>query len=336
MMKLEDVKKIAIVGGGSMGHGCAMVFAAAGYPVGMYSRKLETLEKGLEAMRADLTFLAERGLGKLEDVDSTMARVSTTQDLAEAAADADFVLECVAEDMGLKQDTFQRLDDMCKPDAILATNTSVMSPTEIASKSQKRDRIIGTHWWNPPFLIPLVEVVQTDDTPDWVIDVTMELHKSIGKRPVHCKKDVPGFIANRLQHALWREALSIVERGIADAKTVDESLKYGPGLRLPVLAPCENADMVGLDLTLSIHNYVLKYLEDLPRALPAPQREGGEGRTGLQDGRCRLSDLDTRGAEGAPQPPSDLPYQGSTRDERGGSQVRQQTDEPGARAPVSR
>jgi len=284
MMQLEDVKKIAIVGGGSMGHGCAMVFAAAGYRVGMYSRRLETLEKGVEAMRNDLTFLAERGLGKVEDVEKTMALVSTTQDLAEAAADADFVLECVAEDMALKQDTFQKLDQICKPDAILATNTSVMSPTEIASKSEKRDRIIGTHWWNPPFLIPLVEVVQTDETPAWVIDVTMDLHRAIGKHPVHCKKDVPGFIANRLQHALWREALSIVEHGIADAATVDESLKYGPGLRLPVLAPCENADMVGLDLTLSIHNYVLKYLEDSHEPSPLLKEKVAKGELGFKTG----------------------------------------------------
>lgn len=284
MTKLEDVKKIAIIGGGSMGHGCAMVFAAAGYPVGMYSRRLETLEKGVEAMRNDLTFLAERGLGKLEDVDKTMALVSTTQDLAEAAADADFVLECVAEDMALKQDTFQKLDQICRPDAILATNTSVMSPTEIASKSEKRDRIIGTHWWNPPFLIPLVEVVQTEETPAWVIDVTMELHRAIGKHPVHCKKDVPGFIANRLQHALWREALSIVERGIADAATVDESLKFGPGLRLPVLAPCENADMVGLDLTLSIHSYVLKYLEDSHEPSPLLREKVEKGELGFKTG----------------------------------------------------
>ena len=284
MMTLDDVKKIAIVGGGSMGHGCAMVFAAAGYPVGMYSRRLETLEKGVEAMRNDLTFLAERGLGRVEDVDKTMALVSTTQDLAEAAADADFVLECVAEDMALKQETFQKLDQMCRPDAILATNTSVMSPTEIASKSEKRDRIIGTHWWNPPFLIPLVEVVQTEETPAWVIDVTMELHRAIGKHPVHCKKDVPGFIANRLQHALWREALSIVEHGIADAATVDESLKFGPGLRLPVLAPCENADMVGLDLTLSIHNYVLKYLEDSHEPSPLLKEKVAKGELGFKTG----------------------------------------------------
>jgi len=284
MTKLEDVKKIAIIGGGAMGHGCAMVFAAAGYPVGLYSRRAETLAKAIEGMRNDLTFLAERGLGKLEDVEPTMARVTTTQVMEEAATDADFVLECVAEDMALKQDTFQKLDQMCKPDAILATNTSVMSPTEIASKSQKRDRILGTHWWNPPFLIPLVEVVQTEETPQWVIDVTMGLHWAIGKHPVHCRKDVPGFVANRLQHALWREAISIVERGIADAATVDESLKYGPGLRLPILAPLENADMVGLDLTLSIHSYVLKYLEDSHEPSPLLKEKVEKGDLGFKTG----------------------------------------------------
>jgi 3-hydroxybutyryl-CoA dehydrogenase len=288
MKELADVKKIAIIGGGNMGHGCSMVFAAAGYPVGLYSRKAETLQKAVEGMRSDLTFLAERGLGKLADVEATVARVKTTQDMAEAAADADFVLECVAEDMALKQDTFQKLDEICGPEAVLATNTSVMSPTEIASKSKKRDRILGTHWWNPPFLIPLVEVVQTEETAPWVIQLTMDLHRAIGKHPVHAKKDVPGFIANRLQHALWREAISIVERGIADARTVDESLKYGPGLRLPVLAPCENADLVGLDLTLSIHSYVLKHLEDSHEPSPLLKEKVEKGELGFKSGGVGL------------------------------------------------
>jgi len=284
MMKLDDVRKIAIIGGGNMGHGCAMVFAGAGYPVGLYSRRAETLEKAVVGMRNDLTFLAERGLGRLEDVEATVALVKTTQDMEEAATDADFVLECVAEDMALKQDTFQKLDQMCGPDAILATNTSVMSPTEIASTSERRERILGTHWWNPPFLIPLVEVVQTEETPQWVIDVTMGLHWKIGKHPVHAKKDVPGFIANRLQHALWREAISIVERGIADPATVDESLKFGPGLRLPVMAPLENADLVGLDLTYSIHNYVLRHLEDSHEPSPLLKEKVDKGELGFKSG----------------------------------------------------
>jgi 3-hydroxybutyryl-CoA dehydrogenase len=164
MKELQEIKKIAVVGSGMMGTGCAMVFASAGYTVSLYDVVPEALPKVAQNMRNDLAFLAERGLGKLEDVEPTLARVSTTLVLEEAAADADFVLEAVIEDMELKQKIFKNLDQVCKPEAILATNTSVMSPTEIASKAERRERIIGTHWWNPPFLVPLVEVVQTEET----------------------------------------------------------------------------------------------------------------------------------------------------------------------------
>ena len=241
MRTLQDIRKVAVIGSGMMGTGCAMVFAGAGHDVVLYDVIPEALSKVERNMRHDLTFLAERGLGRPEDVEPALARVSTTLDLDEAVAGADFVLEAVIEDLALKQRIFRDLDKKCGPEAVLATNTSVMSPTEIAGKAQRRERILGTHWWNPPFLIPLVEVVQTEETASWVVDLTMDLLRAIGKRPVRARKDVPGFIANRLQHALWREAISIVERGIADAATVDDSLKYGPGLRLPILAPLENA-----------------------------------------------------------------------------------------------
>lgn len=262
MKKVEDVKRVAIIGGGMMGHGCAQVFAAAGYRVALMSRKEATLAKAIDTISKDLAFLAERGVGRAEDIEATMARIKTTQSYDEAVIGSDFVLECAVEDMALKQELFAMMDKMADPDTVLATNTSVMSITEIASKSEGKYRILGTHWWNPPYLIPLVEVVRTPDVADWVVDFTIGLMKAAGKHPIDCKKDVPGFVANRLQHALWREAISIVERGIADAATVDESIKFGPGLRLPILAPLENADLAGTDLTLSIHNYVLKYLED--------------------------------------------------------------------------
>jgi len=281
---LKDIEKVAVIGSGMMGTGCAMVFARAGYAVTLQDIFPEALDKVKGNMRHDLVFLAERGLGKVEDVDGCLERVSTTLSMEEAVTDADYVLEAALEDMALKQKIFQDLDRLTKPDAILATNTSVMSPTEIASKSERRERILGTHWWNPPFLIPLVEVVQTEETAPWAISATLELHRAIGKRPVHAKKDVPGFIANRLQHALWREAISIVERGIADAATVDESIKYGPGLRLPILAPLENADMVGLDLVLSIHDYVLKHLEDSHEPSPLLKHKVESGELGFKSG----------------------------------------------------
>ncbi len=278
MNKLEDVKKIAIIGGGMMGHGTAQVFAGAGYEVGLMSRKQETLAKAIDTIRHDLAFLAERGVGSADDIEPTMARIKTTQSYDEAIDGAQFVLECAVEDMSLKQELFAMMDKMADADTVLATNTSVMSITEIASTSTGRHRILGTHWWNPPYLIPLVEVVRTDDVADWVVILTMDLMRAVGKHPVEVKKDVPGFVANRLQHALWREAISIVEHGIADPATVDESLKFGPGIRLPILAPLENSDMVGTDLTYSIHSYVLKYLEDShePSPLLAQMMEKNE------------------------------------------------------------
>jgi 3-hydroxybutyryl-CoA dehydrogenase len=187
--------------------------------------------------------------------------------------------------MGLKQEIFRALDARTPPETILATNTSVMSITAIASRAERRERIVGTHFWNPPYLIPLVEVVRAADTSDATMERTRALLAAAGKHPVRVEKDVPGIVANRQQHALWREAISIVERGIADAATVDECIRYGFGLRLPRLAPLENADMVGLDLTLSIHEYILPYLEASPEPSPLLRERVAAGDLGFKSGR---------------------------------------------------
>jgi 3-hydroxybutyryl-CoA dehydrogenase len=275
---------VAVVGGGAMGCGCAQVFAAGGHDVTLYSRKEETLAKAMATMRRDLEFLATRSVGRQADIESVIDRVRPTQDLEEALSGARFALECVYEDMALKQDIFKRMGDLTGPDTVLATNTSVMSVTEIASASTARERIVGTHWWNPPTLLPLVEVVRTEQLADRVIDFTMELMRQIGKYPVLVQKDVPGFVANRLQHALWREAVSIVEHGIADAKTVDDAIKYSFGMRLPVFAPLETADSGGLDLTLAIHRYVFPFLEDSHAPSPLLEDKVAKGELGFKTG----------------------------------------------------
>ena len=172
-----------------------------------------------------------------------------------------------------------------------------MSITEIGARAAHKERVVGTHFWNPPYLIPLVEVVRTEQVDPAVVDRTMDLLRRVGKHPIDCKKDVPGFVANRLQHALWREAISIVEHGIADAATVDESIRFGPGLRLPILAPMENADMVGLDLTLAIHDYILPHLEASPEPSPLLQREGGGRRPGLQERQGLLQEWSAEAAD---------------------------------------
>ena len=201
---------------------------------------------------------------------------------SEGVKTAQMVVECVLEDMEMKQNLFAQLEGILAKDCIFCTNTSVMSPTEISAKCTHKERLVGTHFWNPAFLIPLVEVVKTDATSDEVADTVMQVLTAAGKKPVLCKKDVPGFIANRMQHALWREAISIVERGIADAKTVDDACKYSFGLRLPYLPPLVNSDMVGTQLTYNIHSYVLKDLEDRHDASPLLQEMIDKGELGFR------------------------------------------------------
>lgn len=256
-----DIKNVAIIGAGLMGNGLAQVFAQ-NENTKVILRDVVLKTNPLAGIRENLDVLIEKNAMTEEKAGGILSRISFTNDLAEAVKNADLVIEAVPEIMELKQDLFLELEGLCKPSCILATNTSVMSITEIASKCKDKSRIVGTHFWNPAYLIPLVEVVKGDETSDETMDFVYDYLKKLGKKPVKCMKDVPGFIANRLQHAIWREAFSIVEHGIADAQTVDEALRYGPGLRWPILGILENADMIGLDLSLNIQNYIVKYLED--------------------------------------------------------------------------
>lgn len=284
-MQLSEIKNIAVIGAGMMGHGIAQIFAAGGFSVSLQSPVAQELEKAMENIRANLTIMARHGAANEADIEPLLARIKTTRDMQEAARDARFVIEAVPEDMDLKQEIFRELDNICAPDTVLTTNTSVMSITEIARKAQNRRRIIGTHFWNPPYLLPLVEVVRTEEAAPEVVALTCELLKSVGKHPVIVKKDVPGFVANRLQHALWREAVSIVEKGIADADTVDQCVKHSFGLRLPLLGPLETADMAGLDLTLSIHEYIFKYLDNAKEPSPLLREKVKNGDLGFKTGR---------------------------------------------------
>ncbi|MGB9782435.1 MAG: 3-hydroxyacyl-CoA dehydrogenase family protein [Moorellaceae bacterium] len=273
-----------MAGSGMMGSGIAQVFASKGFDVTIVSRD-PSQSTALKSIEANFKVLMENGAATKEELDNTLGHITLTADKKAAFRDADIIIENIPENMELKQDFFYEAEQMCREDTILATNTSVMSITEIGAKVRNKSRVIGTHFWNPPFLIPLVEVVRTEYVSDEVVDKTVAILQRAGKHPVVVKKDVPGFVANRLQHALWREAISIVERGIADARTVDECIRYGFGLRLPILGPLENADMVGLDLTLSIHEYILKYLESSPEPSPLLREKVQNGELGFKTGK---------------------------------------------------
>ena len=257
---MPKIERIAVVGAGLMGHGIAQIFASCGHVVRLTDAHGSVLASAQGRVRANLEKMAAHGIAFASGIDEIVERIQITPELAEACADTDLVFEAVFEDLSLKQQLFVELDELCPPHVVLCSNTSVISITEIASLARNRERIIGTHFWNPPYLIPLVEVVRAQDSADWSLQAAYDLLVRAGKQPVHVHKDVPGFVGNRLQHALWREAFALIDAGICDPATVDQVIRSGFGLRLPVLGPAETADMIGLDLTLSIHEYILKHL----------------------------------------------------------------------------
>jgi 3-hydroxybutyryl-CoA dehydrogenase len=268
--------RIAVIGAGLMGHGIAQVFALAGHAVTITDSVAASLDAAKSRISANL-----RDLGQDE---TAVTRVQPCADLAQALHDADYVVEAVSEDLPLKQKLFGEVERHVRADTILASNTSVIPITSIMQGLAKRERALGTHWWNPPFLVPLVEVTETQWTTPQAVAWTMKLHETAGKRPAHVKKDVSGFIGNRLQHALWREAISLVENGVCDAETVDAVVKSSFGLRLPVLGPLENADLIGTDLTLAIHNVVLKEIDSRPGSSPYLQKLVADGKLGFKSG----------------------------------------------------
>jgi 3-hydroxybutyryl-CoA dehydrogenase len=194
------------------------------------------------------------------------------------------VFEAGPENLALKQQIFTSIEAAASPTAILASNTSVIPITQIMSGLKRAERALGTHWWNPPYLVPLVEIIKTSATSAAVVEAMTVLLTAVGKTPVTVEKDVPGFIGNRLQHALWREAIALVASGVCDAKTVDTVVKASFGRRLAVLGPLENADLVGTDLTLAIHESVLGDLDRTPGPSPYLKDLVAAGKLGMKSG----------------------------------------------------
>jgi len=268
--------RIAVIGAGLMGHGIAQVFALAGHDVTIYDSVASSLDTAKTRILANL-----RDLG---DDPGAVERVTPIADLARAVQEVDYVVEAVLEDLPLKQKLFVEIEKYVRADTILASNTSVIPITKIMEGLKRRDRALGTHWWNPPYLVPLVEVIETPWVSRHAIEFAMNLHAEAGKKPAHVKKDVPGFIGNRLQHALWREAIALVESGICDAETVDNVIKAAFGRRLAVLGPLENADVVGTDLTLAIHKTVLPDIDKRPGPSPYLEKLVRDKKLGFKSG----------------------------------------------------
>ena len=279
MMMTRD-HHIAVIGAGLMGHGIALTLARAGQQVVV----TDPMPEALAALQGRVSQSLELMGESAERIVAIQQLIAVAGSIEDAVSDAFVVFEAAPEKLALKQQIFAEVEAYAPQDCILASNTSVMPITEIMSGLKLRDRALGTHWWNPPHMIPLVEVIRTEWTDEAAITKIMKLLADAGKTPVRVEKDVPGFIGNRLQHALWREAISLVERGICDAESVDTVVKSCFGRRLSVLGPLENADLVGTDLTLDIHQTVLADLEDRKGPSPYLERLVADGKLGMKSG----------------------------------------------------
>ncbi len=267
---------ISIIGAGLMGHGIAQVFARAGHKVRVY----DAFHASLNTLHARI----ESNLRDLEEPIDCLPLVSGHADMAEAVSGAQFIFECAPEKVELKREIFGKLEALAPKDAVLASNTSVMPIGSIVGDLPSRARMLGTHWWNPPFLVPLVEVVGTPDTELRHIESMMALLAAAAKTPVRVMKDVAGFVGNRLQHALWREAIALVAEGICDARTVDTVIKASFGRRLAVLGPLENSDLIGTELTLDIHKTIIPALDRSASPNPYLDKLMAEGKLGVKSG----------------------------------------------------
>ncbi len=261
-MKIENIKKIGIAGAGTMGSGIAQIFARKGYEVVVTDMKEEFLENSKKLVSIFNSSLIEEGLMAESEVENTVNNIKYSID-KKVFSDCDVIIEAIIEKMDIKQDFWREVEEIARPDAIFATNTSGLSITEISKKVESKSRFIGMHFWNPPHIIPLVELIRGDGTNDETVNILLELVKRIDKEPVVVQKDAPGFIGNRIQFAVFREALNIVEQGIATFEDVDRAMKYGPGFRYPIIGPLQTADLGGLDTFYYISSYLFNDLSDV-------------------------------------------------------------------------
>jgi len=279
-----NVRKVAVAGTGMMGPGIAATYALGGCEVTMVSRTAENAAKGVASVKSLLGVLAEHGLAEPAAVRSAGERVTASTSPEEAARAAQLFVESIQESLPIKQEYFARLD-AAAPDTILCSNTSGISITEIAARCKKPERVLTTHFWNPPYLMPLVEVVVGKRTDLGIAESVVDLLKAVGKVPVLVRKDVPGQLGNRIQHAMIRECMHIVAEGICTPEDVDLAVKAGVGLRFPTYGVFEHADMVGLDLVKAVQDYVVPDLATTKGAHPVHNAKIAKGETGVKAGK---------------------------------------------------
>ncbi|WP_050183235.1 3-hydroxyacyl-CoA dehydrogenase family protein [Domibacillus robiginosus] len=277
-------ERIAIIGAGTMGHSIALSAAMAGFEVMVWGVDEKNVENGKKGVLEKTAVLIENDLIQEVDKEAITGRIEFTVSLQECVRYASFIIECIPENLGMKQKMFQDLERLCGENTIIASNTSGLSPTDIAAYTNYPEKTLVTHFWNPGHLIPLVEVIKGTQTSDETAERALLLLHAMNKEPIIVKKDILGSIGNRLQYALFREAQFILEQGAADMEDIDKAAQYSIGRRLGVTGPFMSADMGGLDVFDSISTYLFPDLSKSDKSFPAMRNLVDTGRYGQKNG----------------------------------------------------
>jgi 3-hydroxybutyryl-CoA dehydrogenase len=284
-MHLSEIQTIAVIGSGIMGHGIAQSFVMNGYSVIMYDLNEAILETAKAHIQNSLELFRQADLITDADITKAMKRLTLTSDLNKAAHPADFIIEAAPEDLVLKQDLFCRIENNCAENVIIASNTSSLKLTDIGVRVKNKERLVITHWFNPPQLVPTVEVVKGEETSDDVLDVTYDLLTKIKKVPVKIHKELPGFLVNRIQIAMVREVLDLYRRGVASAADIDRAIKGSIGFRLVSIGPLITMDLGGLSLWLKVFENLLPEIQSATEPPAALQKLVDAGHEGIKSGK---------------------------------------------------
>ena len=277
-MRVEQIGRIAVVGTGMIGPDISLACAMAGYPVTIVGRRRDSVERGITRFRKNLDNLVKAEVYSSEEAAEVDSRLASCTDLERGIEKADVVFEAIIEHLETKQELFAEIEKFCPKHALMASSTSGLSPQDISNRMNAGDRMLVTHFWNPPYLVPLVEVVAGKSTSRETINVALAFLRVLGKEPVLLKKDIVGHIGNRIQHAMFREAIHLIQQGVASPEDIDQVILSSLGPRYSMIGPMEYMDAVGLDLNVAIHSYLLEDLADdkEPQELLLQKYERGE------------------------------------------------------------
>ena len=278
------IKNISVIGAGTMGHGIAEVFAIYNYKVSIYDRNRKNHENVIEEIKNELEFMAEENYIEKEIIEIALSNIKIFSNLEEAVKNADYVIESIPEILELKQELFNELDKICPKHTILSSNTSSLSLSKLIENIsvERKKRIMICHWYNPAHLMPIIELSYFGNMPEEIFSDVYELYLSIEKQPISVKKDIPGMIANRMLHALAREAFHLIEIDAVSSKDIEKALKYGPGFRSATTGVLESADLGGLDIWCAVEDNLFKELNNSKKASDLLKEKVNNEKLGLK------------------------------------------------------